>query len=109
MAQSAAAKPVANRSSGSASVPRSLDTEIQYVKGVGPRLAEVLGKLGIRTARDLLVHFPRRYEDRTHFARIASLEHGETATILGTVIGADNVQTRGRLVLTKVVVDDGSG
>jgi len=89
--------------------PRSLDTEVQYVKGVGPRIAGMLNKLNIFTAGDLLRHFPRRYEDRTHFARIASLQHGETATIRGTVLGADNVSTRGRLVLTKVVVDDGSG
>ena len=108
MAQSAAPKPVANISSGPF-VPRSLDTEVQYVKGVGPRVASVLNKLNIFTARDLLYHFPRRYEDRTHFARIASLQHGETATIRGTVLTADNVSTRGRLVLTKVVVDDGSG
>ncbi len=69
----------------------------------------ILKKLNITTAKDLLYHFPRRYEDRTHFARIASLEHGETATICGVVLTADNVKTRGRLVLTKVVVDDGSG
>jgi ATP-dependent DNA helicase RecG len=109
MAQSAAPKSVTSTSSGPASVTRSLDTEVQYVKGVGPRVAAVLGKLNIFTARDLLYHFPRRYEDRTHFARIASLEHGETTTIRGTVLTADNVSTRGRLVLTKVVVDDGSG
>ena len=106
MAESAARKPVARKP---AVVPRSLDTEVQYVKGVGPRIAGMLEKLGIGTARDLLYHFPRRYEDRTHFARVAGLQHGETATIRGTVLGADNMQTRGRLVLTKVVVDDGSG
>ncbi len=89
--------------------PRSLDTEVQYVKGVGPRIAGMLVKLNIGTAGDLLHHFPRRYEDRTHFARVASLQHGETATVRGTVLGADNVSTRGRLVLTKVVIDDGTG
>ena len=109
MAQSTARKPAAGKSSGSTFVPRTLDTEVQYVKGVGPRIAGMLVKLNINTAGDLLHHFPRRYEDRTHFGRIASLQHGETATIRGTVLGADNVQTRGRLVLTKVVVDDGSG
>jgi len=108
MAEQAAAN-VGRKMSASVAVPRSLDSEVQYVKGVGPRLAGVLGKLGIFTVRDLLFHFPRRYEDRTRFARVASLEHGETATVRGTVITADNVQTRGRLVLTKVAVDDGSG
>ena len=101
-------KAVANKSPGSASIPRSLSSEVQYVKGVGPRLAAVLGKLGISTVRDLLYHFPRRYEDRTQFARIASLQHGQAATIRGTVLAADHVQTRGKLVITKVVVDDGT-
>lgn len=89
--------------------PRSLESQVQYAKGVGPRLADLLGKLGIFSVRDLLYHFPRRYEDRTRFVRISQLKHGETATVLGTVIASDNVQTRGKLVLTKVAVDDGSG
>ena len=86
-----------------------LETEVQYVKGVGPRLADVLAKLDILRVRDLLYHFPRRHEDRTHFARVAGLQHGEAATIRGAVVAADNVRTRGRLVLTKVAVDDGTG
>lgn len=97
-----------NTSSSNAAV-RTLDSHVQYVKGVGPRLAGIVEKLGIFDVRDLLYHFPRRHEDRTHFGRVASLQHGENATVLGTVISADNVQTRGRLVLTKVAVDDGSG
>ena len=108
MAESAASKSVTKQAAGSSYVPR-LDTEVQYVKGVGPRVAGLLSKLNIRTAGDLLHHFPRRYEDRTHFARIAGLEHGQTATIRGTVLAADNANTKGRLTLTKVVVDDGSG
>ncbi|MCC7102914.1 MAG: hypothetical protein IT206_07535, partial [Fimbriimonadaceae bacterium] len=48
----------------------SLSTEIQYVKGVGPKLAPLFSKLGIETARDLLFHFPRRYEDRRHLPPI---------------------------------------
>lgn len=103
-----APKTSTNRSPGAASIPRSLSTEVQYVKGVGPRLAKVLEKLNIHTVGDLLYHFPRRYEDRTQFARIASLQHGQSATIRGAILTADNMQTRGKLVLTKVVVDDGT-
>jgi len=94
---------------GRAEAVRSLESQVQYVKGVGPRVAATLGKLGVFSVRDLLYHFPRRHEDRTRFARISQLRHGETATVLGTVITADNMQTRGRLVITKVIVDDGSG
>lgn len=88
---------------------RSLESQVQFVKGVGPRLAGLLEKLGVFSVRDLLYHFPRRYEDRTRFANVSQMRHGETATAMGTVIGADNVQVRGKLVLTKVVVDDGTG
>ncbi|MDH7600918.1 MAG: ATP-dependent DNA helicase RecG [Armatimonadota bacterium] len=93
----------------STDLPGTLDTSVQYVKGVGPRLAGVLSKLGIYTVRDLLFYFPRRHEDRTRFARVSQLRHGEAATVAGTIVAVDNVRTRGPLVLTKVVVDDGSG
>lgn len=99
----------ARTQSSSLSTARSLDMDVQFVKGVGPRLAGILGKLDIFTVRDLIYHFPRRHEDRTYFARVASLRHGESATIRGTVLAADNVKTRGSLVLTKVAVDDGTG
>ena len=97
------------RSSDDSMTPASLETSVQYVKGVGPRLAGALGKLGIFSVQDLLHHFPRRHEDRTQFARIARLEHGQQVTVSGTVLGAENVKTRGPLALTKVVLDDGSG
>jgi len=98
-----------DETSGYSSSIRSLDSQVQYVKGVGPRVAAILQKLGIATVQDLLYHLPRRHEDRTHFARVAQLRHGETATILGKVIAADNISTRGKMVITKVAVDDGSG
>ena len=109
VANSSATKAEALNKSSSNGVARSLEMEVQYVKGVGPRLAGVLAKLDIFSVRDLLYHFPRRHEDRTRFARVAGLEHGEAATIRGAVIAADNIRTRGRLVLTKVAVDDGTG
>lgn len=99
----------ARKQSKSSASSRALDLHVQYVKGVGPRLASTLEKLGISDVRDLLYHFPRRHEDRTRFAKIAQVMHGEQATIRGRVLTADNIQTRGRLVLTKVAVDDGSG
>jgi len=87
-----------------------LDIEVRYVKGVGERLSKVLGKIGIFTARDLLTHFPRRHEDRTHFRRISQLRQGETATIRGKVLVADNTRTpRTKTLLTRVGIGDGSG
>ena len=108
MAQTTAPDAKTKNPSSSPVAVRSLDTDVQYVKGVGPRLAGTLNKLGVFTVRDLLGHYPRRHEDRTRFARVAGLQHGESATILGTVLAADNVKARS-LILTKVAVDDGTG
>lgn len=102
--------PSRDAAGGRALRERSLADEVQYVKGVGPALAASLAKLDIRTAGDLLYHLPRRYEDRTRFAQIADLRPGETATVLGRVISAENSETRRRnLTVTKVLINDGTG
>ncbi|MDO8588539.1 MAG: ATP-dependent DNA helicase RecG [Armatimonadota bacterium] len=101
--------PVRFEASGAKSTYKSLDSPAQYVKGVGERLANVLTKLDIYNVRDLLFHFPRRYEDRTQFRRIAQLREGEWATISGKIVAVDNVPTRSRVKITKVAIDDGSG
>ena len=87
-----------------------LDMDVRFVKGVGERLAKIMGKIGIFTARDLLTHFPHRHEDRTHFRQISQLKHGETATIRGKVLVADNLRTpRTQTLLTRVAIQDDSG
>ena len=50
-----------------------LTTDVRYIKGIGEQRAKALGKLGIRTLRDLISWFPRRYEDRTTLLPIAEL------------------------------------
>jgi ATP-dependent DNA helicase RecG len=88
---------------------RSLDDEVQFIKGVGPALAQVLAKMSLFTVRDLLRHIPRRYEDRSNFRRIVDLMPGEAATIEGRVIGAENLATnRKNFTLTKVLINDNS-
>jgi ATP-dependent DNA helicase RecG len=86
----------------------TLETEVQYVKGVGTKLAQVLSKLNIYTLGDLLFHLPRRYEDRRHFRKIAHARIGEAVTVSGKLVTVDNVQVR-NLTLTKAYLDDGSG
>jgi ATP-dependent DNA helicase RecG len=86
----------------------TLETEVQYVKGVGEKLAQVLSKLNIYTLGDLLFHLPRRYEDRRHFRKIAHARIGEAVTVSGKLVTVDNVQVR-NLTLTKAYLDDGSG
>ncbi len=62
-----------------------LATPVQFVKGVGARRAELLEKLGLRAARDVLFFFPRDYEDLTVRREIAELEEGALQTICGVV------------------------
>lgn len=88
---------------------RSLDTELQYLKGVGPRAATALAKAGLKTVGDMLYYLPRRYEDRRHLPPIAQLRPGEFATIKGRVIHVDSRSTKGGKVMLKALVRDATG
>lgn len=67
-------------------MPKSLDTPIQYLKGIGPKRAELLQNLGIGRIEDLLYYFPKRYEDRSQLLPISRVRIGELQTIKGTVL-----------------------
>lgn len=89
--------------------PLKLDTPVTYVKGVGPRRAELLAKLGITTAGDLLYHVPRRYEDATTVLAIARAVPGTTATVLGRVVSKGVIPTRRGLRIFQAVLQDATG
>ncbi len=71
-----------------------LTTPVQYVKGIGPRLAEILATKGIATVGDLLHYLPFRYEDRLNPRGIAELCPGEMATVIGEVRNSGLFRTR---------------
>jgi ATP-dependent DNA helicase RecG len=71
-----------------------LTTPVQYVKGIGPRLAEILATKGIATVGDLLNYLPFRYEDRLNPRGIAELCAGEMATVIGEVRNSGLFRTR---------------
>jgi ATP-dependent DNA helicase RecG len=71
-----------------------LDTPVMYVKGVGPRVAEMLTAKGIETAEDLLYHLPFRYEDRQNPRSLDELQAGETASVIAEVRGSLLMRTR---------------
>ena len=71
-----------------------LTTPVQYVKGVGPKLAEVLATKGITTVEDLLYYLPFRYEDRLNPRRISELRAGEMASVIGEVRSSGLFKTR---------------
>ncbi len=69
-------------------------TSVQYVKGIGPRLADVLGAKGIYTVDDLLHYLPFRYEDRVNPRGISELRAGEMATVIAEVRTSGLFRTR---------------
>jgi ATP-dependent DNA helicase RecG len=85
-----------------------LHAPVQYVKGIGPQRAEALSKVGIRTAEDLLLHVPMRYEDRRSFVRVAELRPGMRVAVSGEIAVAGLRRAR-RLTIFEVRLDDGSG
>jgi ATP-dependent DNA helicase RecG len=86
-----------------------LDQPVQFVRGVGPRRAEALGRLGVHTARDLLFHTPRRYEDASTVTPIGSVQIGRDVTVIGEVVAKGVVPTRAGLRIFQVVLRDRSG
>ena len=87
-----------------------LSTPVQFIKGIGPQRAKALAKLGIETLRDLLYWFPRRYEDRSQFKRIADLVPGENACVAAMIASPPTVShIRRGLDLVKVRAVDESG
>lgn len=92
------------------SAGEGLKTAVQWVKGVGPRYAAALEKLGITTVEDLLYHFPHRYEDRRNFRPLGRVMPGEVVVVSGKVVGSAVERSAKRgLALTKVVIQDSSG
>src|SRR5919109_4707244 len=71
-----------------------LDTPVQFVKGIGPRIADLLAAKGIQTVEDLLYYLPFRYEDRLNPRSIAELRPGEMATVLTEVRTSGLFRTR---------------
>ena len=87
-----------------------LGTPLQFLKGVGPRRAADLEKIGLVTVEDLLCRFPVRYEDRGRFAAIASLHQGQRASVQGEVLSAHVRPTRRPgFRIFEMVLQDASG
>lgn len=84
-----------------------LGTEIQYVKGVGPRIAAALQAKGIAVVEDLLLHLPFRYEDRANPRALIDLVPGEMASVIAEVRGSVLLKTR-RMPIFEMTVGQGT-
>ncbi|MCL5420955.1 MAG: DNA helicase RecG, partial [Nitrospirae bacterium] len=83
---------------------------IQYIKGVGPQRARLLGRLDIRTARDALYYLPYRYEDRRNIKKICHLSYGIMETATGKIVSMDVVKLpRSHFKIFELVISDGTG
>jgi ATP-dependent DNA helicase RecG len=83
-----------------------LSDQVQYVRGVGPRLAEMLAAKGVTTAEDLLYHLPFRYEDRQNPRPLDEIEPGETVSVIAEVRGSALLRTR-RAPLFELTIGQG--
>lgn len=90
--------------------PFSLSTPLQYIKGVGPKRAQILKKLNLTTVEDALFFLPRRYEDRRHIKTIAELESEAWETVYGEVKNTGVVTTpRQKTKIFEAIIGDDTG
>ena len=84
----------------------TLETSLQFVKGIGPRIAQTLKDKRVTTIEDLLYHLPFRYEDRLQPQAIEELVPGEMASLIGEVRGMALLRTR-RMPIFEMTVGQG--
>jgi ATP-dependent DNA helicase RecG len=88
--------------------PNVLSRPVQFIQGVGPRIAALLARKNLSIVEDLLYFIPRRYEDRRTVSRIIETISGIRQTVVGRIAQADS-RFYSRRRIFEVVVDDGSG
>ena len=86
-----------------------LNSPVKFLKGVGPKRAEALQRLGIRTALDLLYHVPHRYLDATTVMPLARAAIGQDVTCVGRVVSTGVLPTKRGLRVFRAVLKDDSG
>ncbi|MBD3347760.1 MAG: ATP-dependent DNA helicase RecG [Candidatus Eisenbacteria bacterium] len=86
----------------------TLSSDVRYLKGVGPKFAQLLGRSGVETIEDLLYYVPRRYTDWSRISRIGDLRVGDRVTVVAAVISSE-VTRRGRRVVFAAALEDDSG
>ena len=85
------------------------EVDVMYIKGVGPKVAYKLNKLGIFTAQDLMMYFPKKHIDYSSRTLIKNLKEGQTTSVFGYIRSVSAFNTRNNLSVIKVVIADESG
>src|SRR3990172_402317 len=86
-----------------------LHQSVQFLKGVGPKRSEILGRLGIHTIHDMLSYFPRDYKDRTRIQKISEAKIGAEITIQAKILAINNRMARNRKYILEAFVSDETG
>jgi len=87
-----------------------LDTPLSRLHGIGPSLQKKLKKLGIITCRDLIFHFPHRYEDFSRLVPIGQVKFHQKCCVKGRLLSIENSRTpRKRMILTTALLKDDTG
>ena len=84
-------------------------TNVIYVKGVGPKIGHLLNRLGIFTARDLLFYFPKRHIDYSSRTLIKDIKEGANVTVIGTIKSISAYNTRNNLGIITIALNDETG
>src|SRR3989304_7550830 len=96
---------------GISSVPHAPNPSmaVQYLKGVGPKRAQALARLGVRTVADAFSLLPLRHEDRRVLRPIRDLSAGLQETVVGEVKGTAVTSTRRGFKILSVILEEGTG
>ncbi len=84
-------------------------TDVMYIKGVGPKIAYQFNKLGIYTANDLLFYFPSKHIDYSSRTKIKALKEGMSTTVFGYIKSVSAYTSKNGLGIVKLVVADETG
>jgi len=87
----------------------NLESKVSEVAGIGPQYQKLLGKLEISSVKDLVYHFPFRYNDFSQIRKIAEVLPGEQVTILAKLDAVKNIYSKQRKKLTKGAISDATG
>ena len=83
-----------------------LNSSVQYIKGVGDKMAKYLNKLDICTIYDILIFYPREYEDRRRINVFRELYNEKIVQVIGIAISeVKNIRIRNKMTIQKVVFE----
>ncbi|MCX7785761.1 MAG: ATP-dependent DNA helicase RecG [candidate division WOR-3 bacterium] len=86
-----------------------ISAEVQYLKGIGPKRAQYLRRIGVETIEDFLFLVPRRYIDRSQIVKIRDLKIKTDSVVMGKIIACGTKKTRNKGEVVRIMVSDDTG